>query len=198
MSAFSELFKKENWLVWFKGLLSAIISGCATGVSLVIVKPEVFNFSQGGLKNLITVMIVSGIIGAANYIKNSPLPILLLICCIISMSPTLTFAERLVCSIPSEDIAACEVFVDGILQVDSNNISLCSMDAGPDGPVIRIHTSQGQDYMELLDESIMATYASGEHIFEARVQHRGGWWSNRSNPLNAEKPGTLGNVQVVE
>ncbi len=112
----------------------------------------------------------------------------------------IAFAERLVCDIPTEDIGACEVKVDGVLQVDGSGPSLCSMDAGPSGPVIRIYTNpeDNQDYMELIDEPIVATYVAGQHVFEARVQHRSGWWSNWSSPLNAEKPGILGNVKVVE
>lgn len=62
-----------NWEVWLKGLISAYISGSATAISTMIVAPDKFNL-QNGLSRLITVSMVSGILSAANFLKQSPLP----------------------------------------------------------------------------------------------------------------------------
>lgn len=59
-------------MVWLKGLLSALISGFASAIVLMVVNPSEFNFSDIG--KIITVAIVSGIISMANYLKQSPLP----------------------------------------------------------------------------------------------------------------------------
>jgi len=62
-----------NWRLWLKGLISATISGGATAVSTMVVSPQEFNF-QNGLNKLLTVAAVSAVMGAANYLKQSPLP----------------------------------------------------------------------------------------------------------------------------
>ncbi len=64
---------KTKLIVWFKGLLSATISGAAASAGTMIAAPADFNLGAG-LRRLITVAIVSGIIGAANYLKQSPMP----------------------------------------------------------------------------------------------------------------------------
>lgn len=58
---------------WLHGLGSAVIGGAASAVTVVIVDPATFNLSTGGLK-LLSVLAVSGIISAALYLKQSPLP----------------------------------------------------------------------------------------------------------------------------
>ncbi len=60
-------------IIWVKGLLSATISGAAASVGTMIAAPTDFNLGAG-LRRLITVAVVSGIIGAANYLKQSPIP----------------------------------------------------------------------------------------------------------------------------
>lgn len=114
--------------------------------------------------------------------------------------PSIVSAERLVCDIPSNQFNACEVEVNGVTQVDGSGNSLCSMDNGPDGPVMLIYHSDedNKDYMELLAESIMAGLSPGQQNFRARIKHPSGWWGDWSSFLSAEKPGILGNVQVVE
>lgn len=62
-----------NWKLWIKGLASAVISGIATSVTMVIVDPATFNL-QEGFNKLVTLTVVSGIVSAANYLKQSPLP----------------------------------------------------------------------------------------------------------------------------
>ena len=62
-----------DWKLWAKGLLSAIIGGVASSVTVVIIDPMQFNLSEG-LPKLGTVALVNGMIAAALYLKQSPLP----------------------------------------------------------------------------------------------------------------------------
>lgn len=65
--------KLKNPTVWIHGLISALIGGAATSISTVVVAPEQFNLSAG-LMNVAKVALVSGIVSAAMYLKQSPLP----------------------------------------------------------------------------------------------------------------------------
>jgi hypothetical protein len=58
---------------WVHGLLGAFINGAANGITLVVVDPMKFNL-QEGWKNLAGATAVSAIVGAALYLKQSPLP----------------------------------------------------------------------------------------------------------------------------
>jgi hypothetical protein len=58
---------------WLKGLLSAIIGGAANSVTVMIVDPMAFNLDTG-LHKLGTVALVSAILSAAMYLKQSPVP----------------------------------------------------------------------------------------------------------------------------
>lgn len=74
----TEIIKRKwrrNRLLWIYGLVSASILGVAHSVTPAIVSPETFNFTTG-LNKLITVMIVSGVLGAFTYLAKSPLPAL--------------------------------------------------------------------------------------------------------------------------
>ena len=62
-----------NWANWAKGLFSAIIGGAANGVTVMVVEPTTFNLDEG-LPKLATVALVSAIVAAAMYLKQSPLP----------------------------------------------------------------------------------------------------------------------------
>lgn len=64
----------NDWRVWAKGLLAAVISAVANSALLIIASPSTFNFSHGGLRNLGTVSLASAIVGAALYLKQSPVP----------------------------------------------------------------------------------------------------------------------------
>lgn len=64
------LFNLEAWL---HGLFSAFITGGAGALGAAIIKPEDFNLSAG-FSNLWKMALWSGIIGAATYLKQSPLP----------------------------------------------------------------------------------------------------------------------------
>lgn len=58
---------------WIHGLIAAIINGAASGVVVCVADPMKFNFGDG-LKPLLSVSAILGILGAANYLKQSPLP----------------------------------------------------------------------------------------------------------------------------
>jgi hypothetical protein len=62
-----------NWKLWLKGLISAVIGGAANAVTVMIVAPDQFNL-QTGLPKLGAVCLVSAIVAAALYLKQSPLP----------------------------------------------------------------------------------------------------------------------------
>lgn len=72
---------KLQWDVWLRGLAAAFISAAASGVTAGMtamgVDPEHFNLSVGlaaVLKMAGVVAFVGGIVGAANYLKQSPVP----------------------------------------------------------------------------------------------------------------------------
>lgn len=62
-----------NTLNWFKGLIAAIIGGAANSVTVMIVDPETFNLDTG-LPKLGAVAAISGVVAAANFLKQSPIP----------------------------------------------------------------------------------------------------------------------------
>lgn len=62
-----------NWNKWLKGLVSAVIGGAANAITVMIVDPQAFNLQEGAGK-LGTVALVSAIVAAAMYLKQSPLP----------------------------------------------------------------------------------------------------------------------------
>lgn len=59
--------------VWAKGLVSALVSGFFSGVAVCVVDPKAFDIHQNFGK-LLTVCAITGLIGLANYLKQSPLP----------------------------------------------------------------------------------------------------------------------------
>lgn len=59
---------------WAQGLLAAVIGGVANSVTMIIVDPLHFNLFQGGAKDLAVVALTSGIVAAAMYLKQSPIP----------------------------------------------------------------------------------------------------------------------------
>ena len=71
----------HNIEIWLKGLLAAGIAGAAngiiTGIAAVGIDPTKFNL-QAGLRSTLAIAgvsaIMSGIIGTAAYLKQSPLP----------------------------------------------------------------------------------------------------------------------------
>ena len=61
------------WQTWLKGLVSAVIGGAANSITVMVVSPQDFNLQEGAGK-LAMVAIVSAIVAAAMYLKESPLP----------------------------------------------------------------------------------------------------------------------------
>jgi hypothetical protein len=58
---------------WAYGLLATIINGFASGIVLIVADPAVFNLQEGWQK-LLTTSALLGLLGAANYLKQHPLP----------------------------------------------------------------------------------------------------------------------------
>ena len=63
-----------SWKLWTRGLLAALIGGAAGGVAIVVVDPIHFNLFQGGIRQLGEVCAVFGIVAAAAYLKEHPVP----------------------------------------------------------------------------------------------------------------------------
>lgn len=60
--------------IWIRGFISAVVSGIAVSIGAMVTSPAEFNFETGSRK-LLTVAVVSGIVGAANYLRQSPIPV---------------------------------------------------------------------------------------------------------------------------
>lgn len=58
---------------WLHGLVATFVNGFASGIVLIVADPITFNL-QAGMNKLLTVSALLGLIGAANYLKKSPLP----------------------------------------------------------------------------------------------------------------------------
>lgn len=54
--------------VWLSGLVAAVVSGAATGVTTSIVLPET------ALQDLGKIAVMGALIGLAGYLKQSPIP----------------------------------------------------------------------------------------------------------------------------
>jgi hypothetical protein len=59
---------------WAKGLLAALVTGFANGFLASVVSPETFNTTPEGLIKLAWFVGLSGALGAATYLKQSPIP----------------------------------------------------------------------------------------------------------------------------
>jgi hypothetical protein len=64
----------NSWKAWLHGLGAASISAAAGALSGMATLPSVFNFTHDGLINVAKLTLVPGIIAAATYLKQSPLP----------------------------------------------------------------------------------------------------------------------------
>lgn len=76
MSENTDIFEskyKRNKILWKHGLYSGIILGIAHSITPVVIDPKTFNLTDG-FKSLITLIIASGVMGAATYLMKSPLP----------------------------------------------------------------------------------------------------------------------------
>lgn len=59
---------------WLHGVLGGFIGSAASSVTVVVVDPLDFNPFNGGGAKLATVAVISGLVGAALYLKQHPLP----------------------------------------------------------------------------------------------------------------------------
>jgi len=65
----------KNTRLWLHGLGAAFIGGAATSLATILVDSERFNIGTFlGLQHLAVVAVVAGIVSAAGYLKQSPLP----------------------------------------------------------------------------------------------------------------------------
>ena len=58
---------------WMRGLIGAFIQAAATSITTTIVAPESFNFGDQ-INNTLTIVVVSGVVGAALFLQKKPLP----------------------------------------------------------------------------------------------------------------------------
>ena len=65
--------KITNWRVWWRGLQGAFIGGLGNGITLIAIKPEDFNFTNGWT-SLWQFSLISAIISAGLYLKQNPVP----------------------------------------------------------------------------------------------------------------------------
>lgn len=63
-----------NWKAWIHGLGSAFIGGGANVVATMVIDPDDFNITNGGISRIGALWMASGIVSAALYLKQSPLP----------------------------------------------------------------------------------------------------------------------------
>jgi hypothetical protein len=64
-----------DWKVWLKGLIAAVIGGIANSITLMITDPLNYNLQDPVQRTkLLWFAVVSAIISAALYLKQSPLP----------------------------------------------------------------------------------------------------------------------------
>lgn len=63
----------NDWKTWLYSLVAAFIQAAATSITVVVVDPIAFNFGEQWQKTA-AVALVSGLMGAALYLKDSPLP----------------------------------------------------------------------------------------------------------------------------
>ena len=59
---------------WINGVVSAAISGAATGASVVAIDPDHFNPLTGGLSKLGVMALTGALVGTINHIRQSPFP----------------------------------------------------------------------------------------------------------------------------
>ena len=59
--------------VWIEGLVAALIGGAANAVTVIVVDPLNFNLGDG-LGKLLQVVAVGGLVAAAAFLKQSPIP----------------------------------------------------------------------------------------------------------------------------
>jgi hypothetical protein len=64
----------KSLATWLKGLIAAVVSAAANVTTLAIADPQHFDPSKAGWHDLGTLVVVSAVVGAALYLKQSPVP----------------------------------------------------------------------------------------------------------------------------
>jgi len=59
--------------IWIEGLVAALIGGAANAITVIVVDPLNFNLGEG-LGKLLQVVAVGGLVAAAAFLKQSPIP----------------------------------------------------------------------------------------------------------------------------
>lgn len=67
-------FREWDLVTWVSGLMAAIITAIANAIVVMVVDPAHFHLFAGGAKNLAQAAVCFGIVGAAAYLKQSPIP----------------------------------------------------------------------------------------------------------------------------
>jgi hypothetical protein len=63
-----------TWQNWLRGLVAAVITGVSNAFLASVISPDTFNTSLEGLRKLGIMLLLSGALGMATYLKQSPLP----------------------------------------------------------------------------------------------------------------------------
>ena len=63
-----------NWRPWLYGLFAAAIGAAGSAIPLVIIAPDTFNLSGGGLGKLGEACAANMLIAVGLYLKATPLP----------------------------------------------------------------------------------------------------------------------------
>lgn len=69
----STIKKMTNWRVWLRGAIAAAVGGGANGITVMVIKPEDFNFTVGW-SALWQFTAISAVVSLALYLKQSPVP----------------------------------------------------------------------------------------------------------------------------
>lgn len=65
----------RDWAKWLEGLIGAFIGAAANTITVLIIDPAKFSPSaDGGWRHLGTACLVSGIVGAALFLRQRPTP----------------------------------------------------------------------------------------------------------------------------
>lgn len=64
----------NDWRVWLHGLVAATITGAASGIGAVVGSLAIGTGLKHALEIALASAVLSGIVGAAAYLKQSPVP----------------------------------------------------------------------------------------------------------------------------
>lgn len=67
------LERYADWRTWWRGIIGAAVGGGANAITLMVIKPEHFNFSKGW-PDLWHFAVISSVVSGALYLKQHPVP----------------------------------------------------------------------------------------------------------------------------